>query len=147
MRKRIIISGVSLCLIAVLCLSAAIKAYRAPRPILDDIINCQIVVIRYNDAFEQGNYIETEITEFDEQAVLKCISKYNEQKTFQKYMGGPLADFEIEIYVHVWDKGLKKIYLGKEDFSCDNSIKNKIINSQDLKEELKTLILKENLSN
>lgn len=143
MRKKLIISGVSVCLIAVLCLLAAIKDYRAPRPILDDVTDCQIVVIRYNTAFEQGDYIETEITEFDEQAVLKCISKYNEQKTFQKYVGGPLADFEIEIYVHIWDRGLKKIYLGKEDFSHDNSVKNKIINSQDLKEELKTLILKE----
>lgn len=142
MRKRLIISGVSVCLIAVLCLSAAIKAYRAPCPILDDATNYQIHVIRYNTAFEQGDYIEIEITEFDEQAVLKCISKYNEQKTFQKYKGGPLADFEIEIYVHDPDNGLKQIFLGKEDFSCNNSMKHKIINSQDLKEELKTLILK-----
>ncbi len=143
MRKRLILSGVSICLIAGLSILAAINTYRTPKPILDDITNCHIALIRYNDAFGQGNYIETEITEFDEKAVLKCISEYNEQKTFTKYKVSSLNDDEIYISVFT-ENSIKIIHLGKEDFSEGgyNSIKSKIINSSELKKELKVLINK-----
>ncbi len=143
MRKRLALSVVSICLIAGLFLSAAVNAYKTPKPILDDITDCHIGFIRYNDAFGKGDYIETEITEFDEKAILTCISEYNEQKTFTKHKISSFNDDEI--YICIFTKNeVKIIHLGKEDFTeCGyNSIKCKIINSSELNEKLKLLINK-----
>lgn len=145
MFKKFILAGISLCLI--LCLF--ISAYRTPLPIIDNISDSDVVVIRYNDGFEQGSYIENEIIGFDEQAVLNCISKYDEQRTFDKIhqgaFGRSLNNFEIIVAVHAdknTDNDLKLIYLGKDSYSdSGDDIKYLIINDSDLREELKTLIL------
>lgn len=146
MFKKFILAGVSLFLIVY----AFISAYLIPLPIIDNISDSDIVVIRYNDGFEQGSYIENEITEFDEQAVLKCISKYDEQRTLNKLhygaLGRSLNDFEIIVAVHAdknTDNDLKFIYLGKDSYlDSGDDIKHIIINDSDLREELKELILK-----
>ncbi len=133
----------SICIITAISLLFGIKIFNKPEPIINNIDNCQIVRILYNDEFEHGNYNEIEITEFDEEAILKCISGYNERKTLNRYKGGLLSDFEIQIYIHT-ESGLKMIGFGKEDFSYSgsNNFKHKIINSSALKDELKLLILK-----
>lgn len=142
MFKKYILAGISLFLIVY----AFISAYLTPFPIIDNISDSDVVAIRYNDGFEQGNYIVNEITEFDEQAVLKCISKYDEQRTLNKLyygaLGRSLNDFEIIVAVHA-DNDLKFIYLGKDSYlDSGDDIKHIIINDSDLREELKELILK-----
>lgn len=98
MFKKFILAGIS----SFLIVYAFISSYRTPLPIIDNISDSDIVVIRYNDGFEQDSYIENEIAEFDEQAVLKCISKYDEQRTLNKLhygaLGRSLNDFEIILY-------------------------------------------------
>lgn len=146
MFKKYILAGISLFLIVY----AFISAYLTPFPIIDNISDSDVVAIRYNDGFEQGNYIVNEITEFDEQAVLRCISKYDEQRTLNKLyygaLGRSLNDFEIIIYMHAdinTDNDSKFIYLGKDSYlDSGDDIKHIIINDSDLREELKELILK-----
>lgn len=142
MFKKFILAGISLFLI----MYAFISSYLTPLPIIDNISDSDIVVIRYNDGFEHGSYIENEIAEFDEQAVLKCISKYDEQRTLNKLhygaFGRSLNDFEIIVAVHA-DNDLKFIYLGKDSYlDSGDDIKHIIINDSDLNDELKELILK-----
>lgn len=146
MFKKFILAGVSLFLIVY----AFISSYRTPLPIIDNISDSDVVMIRYNDGFEQGNYIENEITEFNEKEILRCISKYDEQRTLNKLyygaLGRSLNDFEIIVAVHAdknTDNDLKFIYLGKDSYlGSGDDIKHIIINDSDLNDELKELILK-----
>ena len=146
MFKKFILAGISLFLIVY----AFISAYLTPFPIIDNISDSDIVVIRYNDGFEQGNYIENEITEFNEKEILRCISKYDERRTLNKLyygaLGRSLNDFEIIVAVHAdknIDNDLKLIYLGKDSYlDSGDDIKHIIINDSDLRKELKELILK-----
>jgi len=145
MCKRIILSGVSLCLIVYLFISA----YRTPMPIIKHYDDCNLVYFRYNAGFEQGDYIPTEITEYDKQAVLKCLSKYNEQRTFEQNrygtFGKSLCDSEIIILIHTdvhTDNSIKKICIGKEDYidNTDDEMMHQIVNASDLENELKAFI-------
>lgn len=146
MFKKFILAGISLFLIVY----AFISAYLTPFPIIDNISDSDVVMIRYNDGFEQGNYIENEITEFNEKEILRCISKYDEQRTLNELhygtFGRSLNDFEIIVAVHAdknTDNDLKFIYLGKDSYlGSGDDIKHIIINDSDLREELKELILK-----
>lgn len=147
MFKKYILAGISLFLIVY----AFISAYLTPFPIIDNISDSDIVDIIYNEGFEQSEACEEKrITDFNEKEVLRCISKYDEQRTFDKIHQGAFGrsrnDFEIIVYVHSdihTDNDSKLIYLGKDSYldTCDDT-KYIVINDSDLREELKELILK-----
>lgn len=143
--KKFILSGISICLIISIC----ILAYRTPIPIVDDVNNCKVAEILYNETFKQNGMSLTLIEDFNEDEILNCISKFNQRRTFDrafiKYaVNNPRMEFDI--YIIIGDGKSIFIELGEEDFcyGFDDDLKREIINSSDLHEELKTLILKGN---
>lgn len=144
MYKKFVLSGVSICLIIYVC----ILAYRTPIPIIDDVTNCKVVDILYNETFKQNGMNLTLIEDFDEDEILNCISKYNQKRTFKRAFSKYAANnprMEFNMYIIIGYGKSISIQLGEEDFcyGFDDDLKREIINSSDLYEELKTLILKE----
>lgn len=76
MCKKFILSGVSIFLIIYLF----VLAYRTLIPIIEDVNDCKIAWIIYNEEFEYADISSTKIDEFDEQAILNCISKYDNKE-------------------------------------------------------------------
>ncbi len=141
--KKFILSGVSICLIIYVC----ILAYRAPIPIIDDVNNCKVVDILYNETFKQNGMDLILIKDFNEDEIINCISKYNQRRTFKRAFSKYAANnprMEFDIYIIIRDGESISIELGEEDFcyGFDDDLQREIINSSDLHEELKTLILK-----
>lgn len=54
-----------------------------PMPIIDNPENCEIVKLAYNSSYEKGNSEFTELSEFNEQDILTCLSNYKEKKLLQ----------------------------------------------------------------
>lgn len=85
--------------------------------IVDEPDACSIVRITYNYGFNQDSGEAVEITEYDEDEVLACLSRHKERRTLAKGGGYRLGDVEIEIMLHTQD-GLKNILLGDRNLNC-----------------------------
>lgn len=146
MFKRIILAGVSLCLI----LCSFISAYRTPIPILNDISDAEIVGVYYNSEYGYGNYLVRDNTEVDEQSVLKCISEYKEYNAFtlngKVRSGYCIDDYNFMILIHSVNDGFIEVFVGdsKDKIYINNgdNAKHKIKNGSALKDELMPLIIK-----
>ncbi len=87
-----------ICLI--LLLGGAVLFYLyTPRPIVSDLDNSRIFLLMYNPAFEQDeNRTEPfHINAYDEKAVLECLSRYTEQRTFRKSNGFGQINMQFHI--------------------------------------------------
>ncbi len=142
MWKKILMFGVPIVIIMIII---SLYLSTTSSPVIKDIHNGRVVKIEYNPDFEEKNGELKEQLEYDEIAVLKCLSKYNEKNSYARHKGVHRGECQFIIYV---DDGtqLKSIYLGNDDFSCYEygSFKHNIINSENLKKELKAIIKGEN---
>lgn len=113
----------------------------SPIPIINNIDNCKIVKFAYNSSYEKGNAEFTELSEFNEQKILSCLSKYKEKKTFEICKGYSLNNYQFEIYIDTGND-LKSIHLGHDSFSCLSygSHKYQILNDENLKNDLLKII-------
>lgn len=112
-----------------------------PMPIIDNPENCEIVKLAYNSSYEKGNSEFTELSEFNEQDILTCLSNYKEKKTLENCKGYSLNDYQFEIYIDTGND-LKSIHLGHDSFSSLSygSHKYQIVNDEDLKNDLLKII-------
>lgn len=141
--KKFILSGVSICLIIYVC----ILAYRTPIPIIKDVNNCKVAEILYNETSKQNGVDLTLIEDFNEDEILNCISKYEQRRTFKRAFSKYAVNnprMEFDIYIIIGDGESISIRLGEEDFcyGFDDDLKREIINSSDLHDKLRILILK-----
>ena len=109
--------------------------------IIENVEKCNVVKVAYNPYFDQKKGALQEISAFDENKILSCLSNYKEKKTFNKCKGGYLGEYQLNIYVAI-DNKLKIIALGNENFSCYayGSSKYKIIDAEHLKYDLISII-------
>lgn len=118
------------------------KIYFMDRPVIDDVENCRIVKFAYRSSDVKNEIIElTEQTEFNENEVLDCLSRYRERRTFKTCRGGSLEKCQFVIYVDIGGR-LKIITVCDDSFSCFTygSIKWQIINAEKLKEDMQKVI-------
>lgn len=108
MRKKIIL----LSILAILVCAVLIAALFHPAPILDDSEEIFYLWITYNPSYgmqETSDFIE--ISDYNQDEVLNCLSKYNETLTLERSYSYSLNDVELEIMIYS-EKGLKQIRMG-----------------------------------
>lgn len=120
-----------------LAVAAAALVWFSPRPLVADPGTGSISRIVYNPYFNQNADGLVEVTGYDAEAVLACLSRYEARRTLNKAQGYWLGDVEIELYIHTGD-GSKCILLGNINYSYENYGKpqHRILQADSLRAEL-----------
>ncbi len=128
-------------LVGVLILCVAGIALFAPRPIIKDPDSVQIIRIQYNPYVNQNIDGMIEVSSYNPEQILDCLSRYKERLTLSKAKGYWMGDVEMEIVVSTAD-GLKDILLGNVNYTYEsyNTFKSEIIDPETLLLELKNFI-------
>lgn len=112
-KKRLIITGV------LLLLGGALLFYLyAPHPIVKDLNTSRIDILFYNPNFNQVDNSASPLVldNFDEKAVLDCLSRYAEHRTFrQGPKGFGQANMQFYIFLQTGNTS-KSILLGNENY-------------------------------
>lgn len=136
-KKKISVIISFILIILFFCIGLIFYFMYLPMPIVNDAESCKIVKFAYNSSYEKGSAEFTELSEFNEQEVLMCLSNYKEKKTFIIPKGYSLNNYQFVIYVDIGNE-LKSIYIGCDSFSCLTYASNKyqILDDENLKNDL-----------
>ncbi len=114
-----------------------------PKRICSEKDNIRIDRIVYNSKFntEGDEYNRIEVTDYDFDEVVNCISKYKSYLTLSRATGYQLKNSEIEIFLFVNGKS-RNIVLGNINYVTGNygKLKRTIVNADELKRELTVLL-------
>jgi hypothetical protein len=132
------------CSVLLVCIIVIFVLF-SPRPLIDDVDQCEITLLQYNPHFNEEEQVEADIiplTDYNEAELLECLSYYKERRTLIKAEGGFwIGDLELQIMINT-GKESKILLLGNLNFSYENYGKTqfKILDADSLRLELLNMI-------
>lgn len=138
MKKYLILA---ICIVILTCVITGFILF-SPRPIIEDASTSGIDIIIYNPYLNQEMDARVEITNYDENGILDCLSQYSEQRTLKSANSAHwIGDVELEVVLHT-ENGSKCIILGNDNYSYESygKPKYKILDSDNLKSALLELM-------
>ena len=121
-----------LCFVVVSMIAAVIRFI--PRSVTGSGIE-EIVAVQANFGYGSDTCELTDI-HFNREEFADCLSKYNEQRTFDKSNGFAVRDVQLRIMIRT-NEGVKDIIIGTDTYTQDGDRVNyKILDADNLKKEL-----------